>query len=214
MYYKTLRIAFLMIIILVLAQFACTATPSYWGYTGLILTPTADTLPQYGFNLGASFIDSDSYDSAFYSGNVGIAAGLEIGGTVFVPDGGDSKTIFNAKYRVMNENLALPAVAIGISDATDELDATPYVVLSKSLAFGTESLISPRLHIGVGGGGLDGLFGGISTSFGPKTILMAEYDTEDVNFGVQFAVNKEFRIHADSITGDNFGLGISFNSGL
>ena len=214
MYNKTLRIAVMMTIILVLAQFACTATPSYWGYTGLILTPTADTVSQNGFNLGAAFIDSDDYDSAFYSGNVGIAAGLEIGGTVFDPDGGDSKTILNAKYCLLNENLSQPAVAIGISDATDELDSTPYVVLSKSLTLETESFVSPRIHIGVGGGGFDGLFGGLSASFGPKTTLMAEYDSEDVNFGAKFAVSQYFRIHADSISGDNFGYGVSFNMGF
>ncbi len=214
MYYKTLRIVVLMTVILVLAQFACTATPSYWGYTGLILTPTADTVAQNGFNLGAAFLDSDDSDVAFFSGNAGIAAGLEVGGTVFDPDGGDSKTVFNAKYRLMNENLSQPSVAIGISDATDELDSTPYVVLSKSLTLETESFVSPRIHVGVGGGGLDGLFGGLSASFGPKTTLMAEYDTEDVNFGAQFAVSQYFRIHADAISGDNFGYGVSFNMGF
>ncbi|MHB9036005.1 MAG: hypothetical protein ACYC64_05015, partial [Armatimonadota bacterium] len=73
---------------------------------------------------------------------------------------------------------------------------------------------SPRLHVGVGGGHLNGIFAGLSAIVNDRMQLMVEYDTNDLNFGVQFAAAQSLRLHAGLVGGDNLGLGMSYNAGF
>ncbi|MCL5104266.1 MAG: YjbH domain-containing protein [Armatimonadetes bacterium] len=190
------------------------ASPAYFGYTGLMLTPTADTLKTGGVGLGAVFLTNDNNNTTFWSANVGLLDSLEVGAALVSPEHGDSNGIINAKFGLLKETMATPALAIGVSDLADQLDATPYVVVSKSLPLKGQSLWTPRLHVGVGGGRLDGVFAGLSAKVADRMQLMVEYDTNDVNFGLQFAAAHGLRLHAGLVGGDNLGLGISYNAGF
>lgn len=108
------------------------AAPAYPGYTGLIFTPTADTLNMGAVNAGASYISGDDdSDISYFSANIGVINGLEAGLGYQNPEVGDSETIINAKYAIMKESFATPGVAVGVSDLSDEIDSTPYVAVSR-----------------------------------------------------------------------------------
>ena len=190
------------------------ATPAYFGYTGLMLTPTADTLKTSGFDFGAVFLNNDNNNTTFLSANIGLLESLEVGAALISPEHGDSQGIINAKFGLMKETMATPALAIGVSDLTDRFDSTPYIVASKALGLKGESVWAPRLHVGVGGGHLDGLFAGLSATVNDQMQLMVEYDTDDVNFGLQYAATDNLRLHAGLLGGDNLGLGMSYNVGF
>ncbi|MCE5198557.1 MAG: YjbH domain-containing protein [Armatimonadota bacterium] len=210
------RFSSYLLVIFVLAAMSSqvAATPAYFGYTGLMMTPTADTLRTGGVDFGAVFLNNDNNDTTFVSGNFGLLDSLEVGAAMVSPEHGDSNGIINAKFGLLKENLTTPALAIGVSDLTDQFDSTPYVVVSKSLQLKNQSLLAPRLHVGVGGGNLDGLFAGLSARISDRTQLMVEYDTDDVNFGLQFAAAQNLRLHAGLLGGDNLGLGMSYNAGF
>ena len=190
------------------------AAPAYLGYTGLMMTPTADTLKTGGIDFGAVFLNNDNSNTTFWSANVGLLDSLEVGAAMVSPEHGDSHGIINAKFGLLKENTAMPALAIGVSDLTDQLDSTPYVVVSKSLPLKGQSVWAPRLHAGVGGGRLNGVFAGLSVKATDRIQLMVEYDTNDVNFGLQFAAAKGLRLHAGLVGGDSLGLGMSYNAGF
>lgn len=212
------RMVFCLITVLALAAVSgpVVATPAYPGFTGLIFIPTADTLKMGNVNFGAGFVHLDDADTTvgYWSANVGLIDSLEVGGALLDPEDDDTKGIVNAKFSLLKETLTAPAIAVGISDLTDEFDSTPYVVLSKGLTLQGQRMFQPRLHIGVGGGKLDGLFGGLSMAVSPKLMLMVEHDTENVNFGLQFAAANALRLRADLIDGDNYGFGLNYTAGF
>lgn len=191
------------------------AVPSFYGYSGLMVTPTSDALSKGDYSFGGVGIDVNNVtDLNIYSANMGLADNLEVGFARVKPDGMVGETWVNAKYRFLEETETHPAVAAGVFDFTDEMNATTYVVLSKSFVWrGTTEygdVNAPQIHFGVGGGQLDGIFGGISVQLGDRLMLMGEYDTEDVNVGLRLAITKEIRIHAGLLNGDDLALGISF----
>ena len=212
--YRRIPLHLLALSVLALASSQVAAAPAYFGYTGLMLTPTADTLKTGGVGLGATFLSDEHNNTAFWSANFGLLSNLEVGGAVVSPEHGDSNGIINAKFGLLKETVATPALSIGMSDLADQLDSTPYVVASKSLPLAGDNLWAPRFHLGVGGGRLNGIFGGVSATLNDRMQLMAEYDTNNVNFGVQFAAGQGLRLHADLIGGDSLGLGMSYNAGF
>ncbi len=205
---------YLLVLFVVAAASPVAATPSYFGYTGLMMTPTADTLKTGGFDCGAVFVSDENNDTTFFSANVGLVPSLEVGAAIVSPEHGDNNAIINAKYGLLSETIATPALAIGISDLADEIDSTPYIVVSKALTVQSQRFLAPRVHVGLGGGRLSGLFLGLSAAVSDRTQLMVEYDTDDVNFGVQFAAAQGLRLHAGLLAGDNLGLGLSYNAGF
>lgn len=204
----------LLVLLALAVSIQVSASPAYFGYTGLMMTPTADTLKMGGVNFGGVFLSDDNNDTTFVSANVGILPRLEVGAALIDPENGDSDAIINAKFSLLSETAATPALAVGLSDITDELDATPYVALSKSIPLAGQYMWEPRFHVGVGGGRLDGLFAGLSAKATDRIQLMVEYDSDDVNFGLQFAAAKGLRLHAGLVGGDRLGLGLNYNVGF
>jgi hypothetical protein len=194
-----------------------TAAPSLGGYTGLLLTPTADALDRDEYNLGFFALNlEEGGDENVYVANLGLADGVEVGVARVKPEEGASETFVNAKYRIRPEDGKKPALAAGVMDATDELETSVYFVMSQSLSTllksSNEEITNPRLHLGVGGGRLKGLFAGASVALGDTLSLMAEYDTDDINLGARLAVGHGFRAHAGWLNGlDDFAIGASFN---
>jgi hypothetical protein len=132
------------------------------------------------------------------------------------PEDESGETYLNAKYRFSSETAEGPAVAAGVIDFTDEVDTTVYVVLGKMLGHGSGSshggISSPRVHFGVAGGQLDGVFGGVSAVLAQRVMLMVEYDTADVNIGARLALSDEIRAHVGTFDGfDDIGVGLSYN---
>ncbi len=214
--------------IAVIASSSALAIPSFRGYTGLVVIPTADALGQGAWNAGIFFEDVSSGTVNDIIANYGIAPGLEVGFDRFRwDDDSDAKTLINAKYAFLPETVGRPGVAAGVSDITDELEATVYVVGSKSLTstLGTYNgeIITPRIHVGFGGGRFDGLFAGLSTYLGNRIQVMAEWDSRNVQVGGRFRFTPGLTVHVagfnltdrtnpDSSARDNasFGAGVSY----
>jgi len=215
------------------------AIPSFLGYTGLILTPTADVLSQSQWNAGFFAFDFDALpDASSFCANLGVAPTVEVGfartrlsdseeavitdgsdGVTVITQSGAAGTILNGKYQFLSETPAHPALAAGIIDLTGDVKTTVYAVASKSFgqshktAFG--EITSARFHAGVGGGLLDGLFGAVSAALGDRLFLMLEYTGDGYNAGARFSVTDEWHVHFAGLDWfDNLGIGVSFNKGF
>lgn len=204
------------------------ATPSYRGYTGLIIIPNADALGKGEWDAGFFFEDVASGTVNDVVANYGFAEGFEFGIDRFkLNDNSDNHTLLNAKYRFMPETSSRPAIAAGIIDVTDEIDTTVYVVGSKVIGCMPRvwegETLSPRVHLGFGGGRLSGLFAGATFYLGNRFEVLAEWDSVTVNVGLRFRVTPGFTIHAgglnlqdkhnESFTSNNasFGVGASYS---
>jgi len=193
------------------------AAPSFFGYTGLVRVPTADALGWNDYNVAAFGLNlEEGADSNIYAANLGVAENLEVGFARVKPEDEPGETYLNAKYRFSVEEQGRPAVAAGVVDFTDEVDTTVYVVMGRMLGhrYGTShgGISSPRIHVGVAGGQLDGVFGGVSAVLAQRIMLMVEYDTADVNVGARLALTDEIRAHVAALNGfDDIGVGLSYN---
>ncbi|NIM06103.1 MAG: hypothetical protein GTO55_07370 [Armatimonadetes bacterium] len=192
------------------------AAPSLRGFTGLLLTPTADTLGAKDYNLAFFALDADEgIDTTTWAGNLGLPAGLEAGIAIIDPDNASNETLINAKYRIRSESARRPALAVGVFDLTDEIDATTYFVASKSLPKllkeSAEEVVAPAFHVGIGGGALDGIFAGFSLTLLNKLTVMVEYDTDNTNFGATLPVGRGLLVHGGWINDlDDIAVGLSY----
>ena len=194
------------------------AAPSLLGPTGLVTVPTAEVLGLLQWNVGATAARADDGpDESVVFANVGLISGLEIGASTDDVEDAESETVLNAKLRVLGPLPGRITVAAGMMDVTDQIDRSSYAVLSHTLGGGVlttgGSVALPQVHIGVGTGRLDGVFGGISTTVGRQLSLMAEYDGEDVNVGARwrFAPSLEAAVAALDGT-EAFAVGLSLSS--
>lgn len=214
--------------------------PSFRGYTGLIIIPTADALGKGEWNAGFFFENVASETVNDIVVNYGIAPGLEFGIDRFdigdvgedvhvephdirvIGDNNRHTTLLNVKYRFAPEAGNRPALAVGITDITDEIETTVYGVASKTIGCDVRvwkgEVLTPRIHVGFGGGRQDGLFAGISGYIGNRVQLMAEWDSLDVNVGARWRVTPQFTVHAGGLNltdkeDDPFSLGASFGVG-
>lgn len=212
---RSLAIASLLVLMAVGAAFG---SPSFRGYTGLVVVPTADTLDKGEYNVGAMTEDLGDFDFHDLFANYGPIDNMEIGiNSVKAIGGSGRETLINAKYRIMRETEERAAVAFGITDLTDEIESTAYVVVSKSLARGInvfdKDIMNLRGHIGFGGGRLDGLFLGASAFLGNRLMISVEWDSKDTNIGVRITPLPGWRIHGalfDIGGKSDLGAGISF----
>ncbi len=199
-----------------LSGIASAAVPSIFGYSGLVAIPTSDCLDRGEYAASAFAVDVDSdTDANAYGGNVGIAPMTEVGFSRIKPDDSTGETWVNAKHQFMVETETHPAIAVGLIDITGETESTAYFVLTKSITRTSGDneygdVIAPQIHIGAGGGILEGFFGGLSASLGDRFFLMAEYDSSNINFGARLTITRELRVHGALLDGDDLALGASF----
>lgn len=197
---------------------SASAAPSFAGYTGLLAVPNADVLTEKSFNVGYTDISLTGGDVTNTFGNYGIGSNVEIGFNRMRNDAGERRTLLNGKFMVMGETDRRAGLAVGMVDATGELDRTFYVVASKSIgrtitAFDRE-ITNVRLHAGLGTGMLDGAMLGVSAVLGKRLAILAEYDSSQFNVGARLFLVEGLRLHGglfdigDSTDG---GLGISFS---
>ncbi len=206
------------VVVLLLAASGAWAAPSLFGPTGLIVIPTADVVGMAGVNGQWAHISFDGGDEDIISANVGPLPKLEIGAAHVDVDfdfGGEgSETIGNAKYQILVPPLIDTAIAIGAIDITDEIDVSPYIVLTHTVGAGlipAQSGISNlKVHAGVGGGMLSGLFLGAQVTVAQQVELMAEYDTENLNIGARIMPTSWLVLTAAGLDGfDDFALAVA-----
>ena len=179
------------------------ATPTFYGYSGLFLCPTADVLPEDGLGVQLGTMDKDDFDLEYWSIAVGAGNGVEAGFVKVQPNPPVQEyTVLHGKFLIRPGGDGRPAIAAGIFDPTDELDSTVYIVASQetSRPLGTargKDAVLFRAHAGFGGGFLDGFFFATEVSLGDKLDLIGEWVNSDFNAGGRFHFG-------DDVTADVF----------
>lgn len=193
--------------------------PAWFGNTGLVLTPSAFVSGPSKGTISYHWVDTDGDATDIANLNVGVAAGLEIGGTWIDGPSGDSELVGNAKWRLPVEKWfaleELPTVAIGGVDLTDELDRKLYVVLSKGMPIGMDESRRVNVHLGYGdsdGGILNGFFGGLTFGAFRNSVINAEYDGENFNADLRWGLRDRLTLDVGVLDGD-FGIGLTYGAG-
>jgi len=202
-------------------------TPSWYGSTGLVRTPSAEIPAALKLSGGLHRVERDDLQQEIYNANVAVLPDLEIGGSVIndvIRPGGNTlqdETILNAKYRLPLESVFglgnMPDVAVGVWDVSDRINRTYYIVASKSLSLAAnQPMMGLKLHAGYGSaevaeGPLHGLFGGIEFAPFTSALVQAEYDGDAVNADFRYSPFRWLSLDIASIDGD-LGWGITAQS--
>ncbi len=206
--------------------------PSWYGYTGLVRTPTALISTPQKITGGAHQVKSDGETSKVCAATVGLMPTLEIGAARIEDVLQDTpiptyatETVVNVKYEAniggLFNNPMAPKMAIGIFDISDQVNRTNYLVLSRSigLAQGSASpLPQANVHIGYAKAErkpatLDGIFGGIDFVAAQDMLAQIEYDGEDVNGALHYYPASWISLDAAMLNSE-FGYGFTINSGF
>ncbi len=203
------------------------AESTFLGNTGLLYAPTSATVGNRMVEAHAYFHD----DFNAYGALLGITDRFEIGLNYmsFNSDCAcdDDAFLLNLKYRVVQETLGTPAVAVGVVDLLDELDVDPswFAVASKSFPKFLPVAGGVRVHFGYGGGLYDDkVFGGFEIGLGtpldalpskvrPKFSFMGEVVASNFNIGVRGSWSG-FAATIALFDGDQFGGGLSYKLSL
>jgi hypothetical protein len=195
------------------------AAPSFFGPTGDLVIPTADTLGQNSWNAHVHAISSPGTPTTF-GASYGIAKQLELGITGYHLKGFGTKALINAKFTVLPETAKVPGIAVGGLDIANQLNGDPgvYVVASKSLSSllgGQLTKFNLRGHIGYGANSVfnDDIFGGVDLQITPKVQAMVEWLNGNLFAGGRFGISSGVRAELGSYDGD-FGGGISYAAAL
>ncbi|NCO37452.1 MAG: hypothetical protein GW911_17090 [Armatimonadetes bacterium] len=207
------------------------ADPSYFGYTGLIVVPTAETVGKELWNVAAYAKLHDISDTNQYSVNFGAVDGLEIGldhtktGTPIMTD-----TRVNLKYAMPKVKAEDASIAMGVIDATNENKTLVYGVASKNLIHrkAIESDADPRTlqalrhfrdisldgHFGLIGGVDSNFFVGLELKLGKYVSVLGEHFNNSKNAGIRAHLTDKLTadfglVHLDNTT--HHRVGVSYN---
>jgi hypothetical protein len=190
--------------------------PSLNGTSGLVLTPTAEVLPDASMTFGYVFIDRNwahygrgEVDNELYFISFGFLPRVELSvrATVLpgtrLSDRGDAPIVDRmggVRLLLLREN-RWPSVAVGIDDVRGtrffhslygvgtkgfELKNTP-LDLRFSLGYGSRAL-EARRHV------LDGVFGGVEARLHRTVSVTVDFDTEKWNSGVRLKLFRRLNV--------------------
>ncbi len=197
-------------------------TSSWWGSTGMILTPSASTLKSTHATVAAHQVDRDERKINLFSLNVGVTDWLELGAANVELSDGSDELMGNLKFRLPMhkwlDNLDFPQVAVGVWDVTNQVDRAYYMVLSKRFPVNKSGSSLLDLHLGFGGsdsgdGALEKWFGGMEFSAFRKGKIQAEYDGDNFNAALRYFVAPRVSVDVGTLDGD-FGWGATYRSGF
>ena len=194
--------------VLVMSTVTAAAAPSFSGSTGMINTPSADSLREGQFSLGYHNL----HEQKIGTFSLNVMPNVEVGVARHRIDDADDLTRFNAKWSLAPETVATPGIAVGVEGLGDG-HRSAYAVVSKGLPLGF------RIHAGVGNGRFSGGFGAIEKTFNPigvtgnstfpATTLIAEYDGDGMNYGARLSIVPGLKVEAGWRDSETY-LGASF----
>jgi len=191
---------------------------SLFGPTGLLAIPTAEVLGMSQWDVGVSAMwIGDNNDANVLYGNVGLLPRLEGGAARTDFDQGEAETLLNAKLGLLHAIPGEVSLAVGVVDLTDQIDRSPYVVLSHTLGAGVlmrkGTVTSPQVHVGIGGGRFDGLFAGFSAMMNEQVKVMAEFDGDAFNLGATWPLGPNLTGTLAVLNDfDDLGAGLTLSS--
>lgn len=215
---------------------AALAGTSIYGMTGLIETPDDTTARETSLTFNARYVadlGNPKVNITGYGAAVGIesVSRLEISGALLDSDAAGVRTeaVLNAKFRLLDESVDRPAVAIGVVDLGKRLrkvvavpnETSGFVVISKNLtaaAEGFSGMVSKpvRGSVGFGTGVYDGLFAGFNWSMTPGLEVMAEYlnkgirQKSTISAGVRYSGLGGFSLVAGTIGFEGLYAGANY----
>jgi len=182
---------------------------SYLGPTGAILTPSASTSDRTWTATYHGVVDT--WDQ-IWGLNVSLVNRFEIGVSNISPSGpGSDMFLINGKVLFVQEDQKTPAIGVGVVDLNDELDRAWYIAATKT--FGKDIPITLTLGAANGDVLLDGVFGSAGFRFVDKVDALAEWDSQNFNFGLRIYPYNRVALDLSSIdTGGEreFGFGASY----
>jgi hypothetical protein len=212
---------------------------SFLGHTGLVHIPSALVGRPLAVQSFAHRIDTDyragtrEEDLFIWGANVAVTGNLELNAArlenVLVGAGTDAhfedQTVLGGKYNLdlgrWTHNPLAPELAIGVWDASDEINRAYYVVLTKQISLREpEGPADLTLTLGFGNneanrGALDGVFGGVEFVVAPMFRLQVEYDGEDVNGCLRFFPTRNLSLDIAGFDDFNvLGLGATYRVGF
>jgi len=197
------------------------------GTTGLVTIPTARMQKDGTLSIGVSYFDQNS--QVYFDGtkNIGVAyinmtflpfleLVYRVNKALYYHTGYIMDRLPMIRLRLLNEKTYIPAIAIGVHDfgstsdkSTIHFNAT-YIVLSKKVTdFDFHLGYAPPLMKAVYHQ-FDGLFGGLAYKPANAVEVYAEYDSRNVNAGLQFQFLKHFAINLASLNFNSYAAGINF----
>lgn len=199
----------------IVGSLAIAGGPSLYGYSGLVTAPTADAVKL----AGASGIISTTKDMNTIAGSVGVFTNWELSGASL--SNKERKTLINGKILLLPESIALPAIAVGVIDITDEVGSSLYAVASKTLSIATVpakaaglSIGAPRVSAGMADGKvIDGLFLGLALPLSRDSEIMAELVNKKVNFALKVKILPLTEAEVFTLEG-NLGAALSVKVGF
>lgn len=177
-----------------------TTTPGLLGSSGLLISPTADTLGAGQATITASRFGPG--DQRALGVSAGLNTGTEVTATATSGDLPDA-IVVSARQPVYRSPDGRLRAAVGVTDVTDEIDTTAYAVVSYdpggALGDGTVSA-------GIGGGDLlDGLFISGSVPIDRRTTAMVELldigDGDTLNAGLSYLAGDDLNLKAGIVDG-------------
>jgi hypothetical protein len=195
---------------------AAMAVPNFLGPTGLIFTPSAQTLQEDQYNASLNLFNN-THDTE-YALNYGIRPNIEVGFSRLP----EESTVINAKYNFQPETDRAVGLAVGVMDLTDQNNTTLYGVASKKISFGDlYNMDNFRANLGLGLGGnsgnipLRGLFGGLSFDVAKRATVLLEHDGQRFNIGARADLTHGFDAQLAFAGADhNLVFGVSYNGQL
>lgn len=174
------------LVLLATVSFSFSAQPTILGYTGIFTIPTAEAIKA----AGVALVGSTSEEMNTVGGCAGLFPNWEVSAARV--GNKETHTLLNGKVVLLQEGIALPAIAVGIVDLTDEIGNSVYAVATKTISITTVATKPaglpfgpPQVSAGIASGKVfDGVFAGIVLPFSEKSRLMLEYVNEKVNFGL------------------------------
>ncbi|HJN17292.1 MAG TPA: S-layer homology domain-containing protein, partial [Armatimonadota bacterium] len=180
--------------------------PNMLGVSGFLLTPSADTVVSSdSIKVGVSRVLGSNIAFA----TTGVLGEFEVGMGVTSGDM-PSRILLNAKKQVWRSSDGRSRIAVGILDATDEIDTTVYGAYSKSFqsSFWTDEKHDWTLTVGLGGGDLlDGIFASAYAPVNDDLAVGAEVvdfgdSGNQLNYGFEYKLGRGWQIKGGMVDGD------------
>lgn len=184
------------LLMLVFTLLFAAAVPSFACYSGLTLIPTTDTVGanQYSIEFQTDGnIPTPKADTYILNTEVGITDRIEAGVDFDLSQDADPRVFFNGKYVFAKRADGTQAMAIGVCNVGEHLQASPYLV-------GTQDFGFARGHVGaIGVEGNTRWFVGADRAMTDQLTVMADYTSGDENYsslGASYQMTERFGILA------------------
>lgn len=196
------------------------ADPTFYGPSGLIVIPTAESLQYQQFNLGYDFRGANDSQQGFYKLNMGMFKNMELG---FVGGATPTEGVFiNVKYFLMSDATRYPmSFAVGIQNLASKSDTGLYLVMSKKFQGGLNTHLGFNAHIS---DELDPtIMGGIEYLVNDNLSLLADFSgkkkTYTLNGGLRIAIYPDLSLRVNILdignpSPDNssyYSVGVAYN---